>query len=161
RLQALASPGEVVISQNTHRLVAGIFDCQDLGIQELKGITAPTRAWRVKGERQTERRFDAQHSAGLTEFVGRGDEVEMLLRRWGRAKSGEGQVVLISGEQGIGKSRLTQHVRNRLASNPHTGLRYQCSPHHTNSALYPVVSQLTLAAGIAAEELPPAKLDKL
>jgi class 3 adenylate cyclase/predicted ATPase len=161
RLQGLASPGDVVISQSTHRLVAGIFDCEDLGIQNLKGITPPTNAWRVRRERQTESRFDAQHGAGLTEFVARGDEVELLLRRWERAKSGEGQVVLISGEPGIGKSRLSQHLRDRLASNPHTRLRYQCSPHHTNSALYPVVSQLSFAAGIAAEEPPAAKLDKL
>ena len=161
RLQGLASPGDVVISQNTHRLVAGIFDCEDLGIQNLKGITLPTNAWRVRGERQTESRFDAQHGTGLTELVGRSDEVELLLRRWELAKSGEGQVVLISGEPGIGKSRLTHHVRDRLASDPHTGLRYQCSPHHTNSAFYPVVCQLSFAAGIAAEEPPPAKLDKL
>jgi class 3 adenylate cyclase/predicted ATPase len=161
RLQGLASPGDVVISQDTQKLVAGIFDCQDLGIQNLKGITPPINAWRVRGERQTESRFDAQHGAGLTEFVGRGDEVELLLRRWERTKSGEGQVVLISGEPGIGKSRLTQHVRDRLANEPHTRLRYQCSPHHTNSALYPVVSQLSFAAGIAAEEAPSAKLDKL
>jgi class 3 adenylate cyclase/predicted ATPase len=161
RLQAIAAPGEIVISESTNRLVPGVFELDSLGSQNLKGIASPTNAWRVRRERRTESRFDAQHSAGLTELVGRGDEVELLLRRWERAKSAEGQIVLISGEPGIGKSRLTQHVRDRLASDPHTGIKYQCSPHYTNSALYPVVSQLSLAAGIAAEEPPPAKLDKM
>jgi predicted ATPase len=161
RLQAIAAPGEIVISESTNRLVPGVFELDSLGSQSLKGIASPTNAWRVRRERQTESRFDAQHSAGLTELVGRGDEVELLLRRWERAKSAEGQVVLISGEPGIGKSRLAQHLRDRLASDPHTGLKYQCSPHYTNSALYPVVSQLSFAAGIAAEEPPPAKLDKM
>jgi len=161
RLQGLACPGEIVISQSTHRLVAGIFDCESLGLQSLKGITPPTAAWRVRGQRQAESRFDAQHGAGLTEFVGRSDEVELLLRRWDRSKGGEGQVVLISGEPGIGKSRMTRHVRDRLAGDAHIGLKYQCSPYHTNSALYSIVSQLAFAAGIAADESAPAKLDKL
>jgi class 3 adenylate cyclase/predicted ATPase len=161
RLQGLASPGEVVISQSTHKLAAEIFDCEDLGIQNLKGITPPTNAWRIRGERQAESRFDAQHGAGLTEFVGRSDEVELLLRRWERSKSGEGQVVLISGEPGIGKSRLTQYLRGCVASDPHMALRYQCSPHHTISAFYPVISQLAFAAGIAADERSASKLDKL
>jgi predicted ATPase len=115
----------------------------------------------VRGQRQAESRFDAQHSAALTEFVGRADEVELLLRRWERAKDGEGQIVLISGEPGLGKSRLTQHARDRLAGDTHVALRYQCSPHHTNSAFYPVINQLTFAAGFAAEEPVSARLDKL
>lgn len=161
RLQGLAAPGQIVISQNTQRLVAGIFDCEALGPQSLKGISAPTAVWQIRGETQAESRFDALHSTGLTEFVGRNDEVELLLRRWERAKAGEGQVVLISGEPGIGKSRLARQIRDRLASDPHTALQYQCSPYHTNSALFPIISQLTNASGIAAEETLDGKLDKV
>jgi class 3 adenylate cyclase/tetratricopeptide (TPR) repeat protein len=161
RLQALAASGEIVISQATHRLVNGIFDCELLSMQGLKGIATATSAWRVRSEIQAASRFDAQHRAGLTDFVGRIDEVELLLRRWDQAKSGEGQVVLISGEPGIGKSRLARHVCDRLVGEAHAELRYQCSPHHINSALYPVASQLSLAAGIDADEPPVAKLDKL
>src|SRR5262249_1177438 len=131
------------------------------GPQKLKGIVALTNVWRVRGHKRAESRFEAQHGGAMTEFVGRAEEVELLLRRWERAKSGEGQVVLISGEPGIGKSRLTQHVRERLSGDIHTPLRYQCSPHHTSSALYPVVSQLTFAAGITPDEPAPASLDKL
>jgi class 3 adenylate cyclase/predicted ATPase len=161
RLQTAASPGAVVICPRTQKLVAGVFDCQALGRQPLKGFTRATEAWRVTGERQARSRFEAHHGAGLTEFVGRTDEIELLLHRWERAKQGDGQVVLVSGEPGIGKSRLTRHLRERLGGEPHTWLLYQCSPHHTNSALYPVVSQLTFACGIAADESAQCKLDKL
>ncbi len=161
RLQGVAAPGEIVIGQSTHRLVVGIFDCEALGPQNLKGIAAPTNAWRVRGPSRAESRFDARHGATLTEFVGRGDEIALVLRRWEQAKSGEGQIVLISGEPGLGKSRVTQHVRQRLAGDPHVALQYQCSPHNTGSALYPVVSQLTFEAGIAADEPAPTRLDKL
>src|SRR5262249_52268671 len=132
-----------------------------LGPQSLKGIATQTNAWRVRGQSRAGSRFDARHRAALTEFVGRSDEVALLLRRWELAKSGEGQVVLISGEPGLGKSRLTQHGRPRRAGDAHIALQSQCPPHHTGSALYPVVSQLTFAAGIAADEPAPARLDKL
>ena len=135
RLQTVASPGAVVIDHSTQKLVAGVFDCQALGAQALKGFARATEAWRVARERQAGSRFEARHGAGLTEFVGRADEIELLLHRWERAKEGEGQVILVSGEPGIGKSRLTQHLRERLGGELHTWLRYQCSPHHTNSAL--------------------------
>jgi len=160
RLQSVAAPGEIIVSPSTHKLVEGIFDCEALGPQSLKGIASPTYAWRVRMERPAESRFDARHAAGLTEFVGRKEEVELLLRLWGRAKKGEGQVVLISGEPGIGKSRLTQYVRGH-AGEAHMALKYQCSPHHMNSALYPVISQLTFAAGIMGDEPATRKLDKL
>jgi class 3 adenylate cyclase/tetratricopeptide (TPR) repeat protein len=161
RLQGLALPGEMVVCENTLRLVAGIFDTKPLGPQRLKGIAAPVPAWRVTGERRAESRFDARTGAGLTEFVGRSDEVELLLRRWERARGGAGQVVLISGEPGIGKSRLSQHLRDQLAGTAMVVLKYQCSPHHANSVLYPVRSQLAFAAGIAGDEPDERKLDKL
>src|SRR5262249_21622875 len=148
RLQGLAAPGALVIGPSTHKLVAGTFECQALGAQPLKGIAQAVEAWRVVGEGRAESRFEARQGAALTEFVGRADEVELLLRRWSRAKQGEGQVVLICGEPGIGKSRLTQQLRDHLADEPHIRLRHQCSPYHTNSALYPVTSHLIFAAGI-------------
>ena len=108
-----------------------------------------------------EGRFEALHASGLTELVGREEELELLLRRWSKAKTGEGQVVLLSGEAGIGKSRLTAALLERLASEPHTRLRYFCSPQHTDSALYPIISQMERAAGLAHDDTPQAKLDKL
>jgi class 3 adenylate cyclase/predicted ATPase len=161
RLQTLAAPGAVVIGQSTHKLVAGIFDCSTLGAQQLKGIAQAEPVWQVVEERRAESRFEARRGAGLTEFVGRTDEIELLQRRWERAKQSEGQVALISGEPGIGKSRLTQQMRECLGSEPHTWLRYQCSPHHTNTALYPVSNQLIFASGITADEPAASKLDKL
>jgi predicted ATPase len=108
-----------------------------------------------------ESRFEALHASGLTELVGREEELELLLRRWSKAKTGEGQVVLLSGEAGIGKSRLTAALLERLAGEPHTRLRYFCSPQHTDSALYPIISQMERAAGFLHDDTPQAKLDKL
>ncbi len=108
-----------------------------------------------------ESRFEALHASGLTELVGREEELELLLRRWSKAKTGEGQVVLLSGEAGIGKSRLTAALLERLASEPHTRLRYFCSPQHTDSALYPIIGQMERAAGFAHDDTAQAKLDKL
>ena len=108
-----------------------------------------------------ESRFDALHATGVTELVGRDEELELLLRRWSKAKTGEGQVVLLSGEPGIGKSRLTAALMERLAGEPHTRLRYVCSPQHIDSALYPIISQMERAAGFAHDDTPQAKLDKL
>jgi predicted ATPase len=108
-----------------------------------------------------EGRFEAFHASGLTELVGREEELELLLRRWSKAKAGEGQVVLLSGEPGIGKSRLTAALMERLAPEPHTRLRYFCSPQHTDSPLYPIISQMERAAGFAYEDTTKAKLGKL
>ena len=108
-----------------------------------------------------ESRFEALHASGLTALVGREEELELLLRRWSKAKTGEGQVVLLSGEAGIGKSRLTASLMERLAGEPHTRLRYFCSPQHTDSALYPIISQMERAAGLAHGDTAQVKLDKL
>ena len=134
---------------------------QDLGAKDLKGIAEPVRAWAALRPSSVESRFEALHASGLTALVGREEELELLLRRWSKAKTGEGQVVLLSGEAGIGKSRLTAALLERLATEPHTRLRYFCSPQHTDSALYPIIGQMERAAGFVHDDTPQAKLDKL
>jgi class 3 adenylate cyclase/predicted ATPase len=161
RLQALAPPGSVVISQATRRLVGGLFELTDLGPQRLKGFAEPLAAFRVEGEGRAEGRFEALHGERLTPLVGREHELGILLERWAWGKDGDGQVVLLSGEPGIGKSRLTRSLIERLADEPHTRLRYFCSPYHTNSALYPVAEQLERAAGFQVGESAETRLDKL
>jgi class 3 adenylate cyclase len=161
RLQALAEPNMVVIADSTRRLLGNLFELRDLGPQDLKGIAGPARAWAALRPSSVESRFDALHTTNLTALVGREEESELLLRRWSRAKTGEGQVVLISGEAGIGKSRLAAAVLERLATEPHTRLRYFCSPQHTDSALHPFIGQMERAAGLAYDDILRAKLDKL
>jgi class 3 adenylate cyclase/tetratricopeptide (TPR) repeat protein len=161
RLQGIAAPNTVVIAEGTRRLLGNLFELQDLGAKDLKGIAASARAWVVLRASSVESRFEALHASGLTALVGREEETELLLRRWARAKTGEGQVVLIAGEAGIGKSRLTAALMERLAAEPHTRLRYFCSPQHTDSALYPIIGQMERAAGLVHEDCPQAKLDKL
>jgi predicted ATPase/class 3 adenylate cyclase len=161
RLQSVAEPNSVVVSKSTRKLVGKLFEFQDLGGLELKGITGPVRAWATLRPSAAESRFEAFHASGLTELVGREEELEILLQRWSKAKTGEGLVVLLSGEPGIGKSRLTAALLERIAVEPHTRLRYFCSPQHTDSALYPIISQMERAAGFAYEDAAPAKLDKL
>jgi len=161
RLQALAEPNMVVIADGTRRLLGNLFDLRDLGDKDLKGIAGPARAWAALRASSMESRFEALHTANLTALVGREEELELLLRRWSRAKKGEGQVVLVAGEGGIGKSRITAAVLERLATEPHTRLRYFCSPQHMDSAFYPIIGQMERAAGLAHEDKPQAKLDKL
>ena len=161
RLQGIAEPNMVVIAEGTRRLLGNLFELEDLGAKDLKGIAGPVRAWAALRASSAEGRFEALHTTGLTALVGREEELELLLRRWSRAKTGEGQVVLLSGEAGIGKSRLTAALLERLASEPHTRLRYFCSPQHTDSALYPIIGQMERAAGLAHDDKPQAKLDKL
>ena len=161
RLQAIAEPDTVVIAEGTRRLLGNIFELQDLGTKDLKGIAGPARAWAAMRASSAESRFEALHASGLTALVGREEEFELLLRRWTEANSGEGQVVLLSGEAGIGKSRLTAALLERLASEQHTRLRYFCSPQHTDSAFYPIIGQMERAAGLTRDDAPRAKLDKL
>ena len=161
RLQALAEPNAVVIADSTRRLLGNLFELRDLGARGLKGIAGPVQAWAALRASSAQGRFEALHATGLTALVGREEEFELLLRRWSKAKAGEGQVVLLSGEAGIGKSRLTAALLEKLAGEPHTRLRYFCSPQHTDSALYPVIGQMERAAGFVRDDSPQAKLDKL
>ena len=161
RLQGIAEPNGVVIAEGTRKLLGNLFELEDLGAQDLKGIAGPVRAWAALRPASVEGRFEAFHASGLTDLVGREEELEILLRRWSRAKTGEGQVVLLSGEAGIGKSRLTAALLERLATEPHTRIRSFCSPQHTDSALYPIIGQMERAAGLARDDKPETKLDKL
>jgi len=161
RLQGVAAPNSVVIAEGTRKLLGNLFELEDLGAQDLKGIAGPVRAWAALRSASVESRFDAFHATGLTELIGREEELEILLRRWSKAKTGKGQVVLLSGEAGIGKSRLTAALLERLATELHTRLRYFCSPQHTDSAFYPIISQAERAAGLAHDDTAQAKLDKL
>jgi class 3 adenylate cyclase/tetratricopeptide (TPR) repeat protein len=160
RLQGIAKPNMVVIAPGTRRLLGNLFEFEDLGAKKLKGITGPVRAWAALRASSVEGRFEALHTAGLTALVGREEELELLLRRWSKGKRGEGQVVLLSGEAGIGKSRLTAALLERVSEEPHTRLRYFCSPQHTDSALYPIIGQMERAAGLAHDDAPYARLDK-
>ena len=161
RLQGAAEPNTVVIAESTRKLLGNLFELEDLGAMDLKGIAVPVRAWATLRQSSVEGRFEAFHASGLTELVGREEELELLLRRWSKAKTGEGQVVLLSGEPGIGKSRLTAALLERLATEPHTRLRYFCSPQRTDSALFPIISQMERAAGFTHSDTTQAKLDKL
>jgi class 3 adenylate cyclase/tetratricopeptide (TPR) repeat protein len=161
RLQALAKPGTIVVAGSTRRLLGDLFHLRDLGWHEVKGIAEPVAAWGVEGVSDSESRFEAVRAARLTDLIGREDELGFLLERQRLAWKGEGQIVLILGEPGIGKSRLAAALAERIANEPHTRLRYQCSPYHTNSALHPFIAQLERAAGFKADDTSEQRLDKL
>jgi class 3 adenylate cyclase/predicted ATPase len=161
RLQSLAEPNAVVIAASTRRLVGDLFEYRDLGTVEVKGIDAPVPAWQVLHPSGVESRFEALRGTALSPLVGRDEEIDLLLRRWARAKAADGQVVLVSGEPGIGKSRLTAALVERLHEEPHIRLRYFCSPYRQDSALFPFIDQLGRAAEFARDDRPAAKLEKL
>lgn len=161
RLQALAPVNGVVISPDTHRLVDGRFRCEDLGTHELKGIAAPVRVRRVIGQAQAESRFTARQRGVVTPLVGREHELGLLLERWQFAREDSGQAVLLTGEPGMGKSRISETLREHTAPDDPIRLRYQCSPYHISSALHPVVEQLQRAAGFESGDPPAVKLEKL
>jgi class 3 adenylate cyclase/predicted ATPase len=160
-LRSVAPLGGVMIAASTKGLLGELFEYEAIGPFALDGFPNPIAAWRVIGPREIESRFEALRASDLTALVGREEETELLLRRWSRAKSGAGQVVLLSGEAGIGKSRLAAVLLEHLADEPHTRLRYFCSPQHTDSALYPIIGQMERAARLARDDTPRAKLDKL
>ena len=160
RLQALARPGTLVVADSTRRQIGTLFEIEDLGPQPLAGFSEPQAAWRVVGESGVVSRFEALRS-GTTPLVGRDEELDLLLRRWQQAKLGGGRVVLVSGEPGIGKSRLTAALSQRIETEPHTRLRYFSSPHDQDSALYPFIGQLERAAGFTRDDTTATKLDKL
>jgi class 3 adenylate cyclase/predicted ATPase len=161
RLQALAPRGTVVIAEATRRLIAGLFELYDLGPQRLKGFDEPLAVWQVTAERRAEGRFEARQTTRLSPLIGRDEELSLLLSRWRQAADGDGQVVLLSGEPGIGKSRLVRELGERLQGEPHLRLLYQCSPHHTTSPLHPVIEQLERAAGFERHDSQSDKLEKL
>ena len=161
RLQAIASINSVVIGSGTRELSGGRFEYEDLGTAEMKGIADPVRVWRVVGPSIADSRFEALHRTGVTPLVGRQHETGLLLERWSYAKEGDGQVVLLSGEPGIGKSRITETLREHVAKDEPFRLRYQCSAYHINSALYPIIDQLERTAQIKNQVSNEAKLDTL
>src|SRR6476646_6427172 len=160
RLQSLAGPGQVIIDVATRRQIGGLFECCELGTIALKGLPEPVPAWQVISENRTLGQFEALRS-GLTPLIGREEEIELLLRRWGQAKAGSGKVVLISAEPGVGKSRLAEALGERIAVERYVRLRYFCSPHHQDSALYPIIAQLERAAGFRRDDISEARIDKL
>jgi predicted ATPase len=150
----------VVIAPNTRRLTGGLFDYEDLGPVEIRGLAAPVTAGRVLRESAADSRFEALRSEAAP-LIGRQQELELLLRHWAEAKAGEGRAVLISGEPGIGKSRLTAALVQAVEGDRHTRLRYFCSPHHQDSALHPLIVQLERAAGFVRDEAVDRKVEKL
>ena len=161
RLLALAEPGSLVIAASTRRLLGDLFRLRDLGQHEVKGFAEPVAAWRVEGLSASESRFDAARVSGLADVIGRHKEIDFLLERQRLAWKGEGQIVLISGEPGIGKSRIAAALEQRIAGVPHMLLRYQCSPYHTDSALRPIITQLERAASFKADDTSEQRLNKL
>lgn len=160
RLQGVAAPGGVVIGRTTRALVGAAFELEFLGPQSLKGFSQPVEAWAVRAAHEAETRFEAP-GGRLTTFTGRAHEVGLLLDRWTQSQDGDGQVVLVSGEPGIGKSRIVRAFRDRIEGDRYRQILYQCSPHHVNSALYPAIRQLEFAAGFVAGDTPEARLDRL
>ena len=160
RLQGIAEANTVVIAESTRKLLGNLFEFEDLGLRDLKGIAVAVHAYAALRASSVESRFEALRTVS-TPLVGRGEEIELLLRRWEQAKAGDGCVVLISGEPGIGKSRIAQTMLERIGGEPHMRLRFFCSPHHQDSALYPTITQIERAAGFRRDDTPEQRLDKI
>jgi class 3 adenylate cyclase/predicted ATPase len=161
RVQGVAEPDTVVISQATYRLVQGFFTCEAMGPQTLKNVAAPVELYRVQGEGEAHTRFEVAVTTGLTPLVGREQELGLLLDRWERVKEGEGQVVLLNGEPGIGKSRLVQELKEQVTTEGATRIEFRCSPYYQNTALYPLIEHLRRLCQFQQEDAPHTKLDKL
>jgi class 3 adenylate cyclase/tetratricopeptide (TPR) repeat protein/ABC-type transport system involved in cytochrome c biogenesis ATPase subunit len=161
RLQGIAQPNQLVLPDEMRRLLGGAYRLISIGEQALKGVGAPVEAFVVDGETAQESRFAARQSGTLTPIVGRDREIELMLERWALARSGQGQMVVVSGEAGIGKSRITRAVIDAIAQSAHVRMTYQCSPYHADSAFYPVIQQMSFAARFASADGPEARLDKL
>ena len=161
RLQGVADLNQLVVARETQRLLGTIFDLCPLGGQDLKGISGPVDAYLVEGDASVQSRFAARQSGTMTPIVGREREIELMTERWALARSGQGQMVIVSGEAGIGKSRITQAVIDAVAKDNHTRITFQCSPYHADSAFYPITQQMSFAAGFAPSDSPDARLDKL
>ena len=161
RLQTLADANTVLISESTRRLVWSAFDFHDLGPQELKGVTDPLHVYRVLSAKNTGSRFDAAHVGFLSPLVGRSSELSLLLDRWQKVKEGDGQVIMLSGIPGVGKSRLLHELKSHIQQEPHVLLHHQCSPYHSQSAFFPVIGQIEQAAQLIAREAESDKLAKL
>src|SRR5215471_11312733 len=159
-LERIAEPNTVLIAASTRQLVGNLFDCDDVGQMALNGFSEPVPAWRVRGASGINSRFEALR-APTTPLIGRDEELDLLLRRWRQAKNGDGRVVLLSGEPGIGKSRLTVELEQRLQAEPHNRLRYFCSPHHQDNTLYPIISQLQAAADFRRDDTDERRLDRV
>src|SRR6516225_4315625 len=161
RLQVSAQADTVTIEPTTWRLIGNLFDCRDLGALDANDDSEPIHRWQVLGESIVASRFEALRGSKLTRLVGRDEEIGLLLRRWASVKAGDGQIILVSGEAGLGKSRATAALEERLHGEPHLRLRYFCSPYHQDSALFPIIDQLGRAAGFARDDAPALKLEKL
>ncbi len=161
RLQALAGPDTILVSEATQNLLGGMFELEHTGDHELKGFARPVPAWRVRGEASVESRFAAIRAGRDLPLIGRAHEMGLMLDRWRLARQGEGQIVTVIGEAGIGKSRSIEALQEALADEPHARINLQCSPYHSDSALYPVIQYLGRAAGFAATDTPDARIEKL
>ena len=161
RLQAFAAPNTLLVSGSTQRLASGVFDFQDIGTQELKGVTKALQVYRVVSAKQRTSRFEAAHASSLTPLIGRSAELALLLDRWGKTKEGDGQIVLLSGLPGVGKSRLIHELKSSIQNEPHSLLNYQCSPYHTQSAYLPIIEQIELAAQLKGADSDADKFAKV
>ncbi|MFT7532262.1 MAG: class 3 adenylate cyclase, partial [Gammaproteobacteria bacterium] len=161
RLQGVAEPNQIVLPKETKRLLGNTYMLRSIGDQELKGISGAVEAFVVEGEAVIESRFAAQQSGTLMRIIGRDREIELMLERWALARSGKGQLLIVSGEAGIGKSRITRALIDEIERDDHVRITYQCSPYHADSTLYPIIQQMSFAAGIAQTDTPNLRLDKI